>query len=53
MESYALPSPTFERLLAAVVDIGRRKATVEEVLNKAWVLLCQSVERNPGQQDDR
>ena len=53
MESYAVPGPAFERLLAAVVDVGRRKAAVEEALNNAWVLLCQSVEGNQGQQDDR
>ena len=50
MESYAVPGPAFERLLSAVVDLGRRKATVEEALNGAWALLCQSVESgNPGQ----
>ena len=54
MESYAVPGPAFERLLAAVVDVGRRKAAVEETLNNAWVLLCQSVEPgNQGRQDDR
>ena len=48
-----MPGPAFERLLAAVVDIGSRKAAVEEALNNAWVLLCQSVEGNQGQQDDQ
>lgn len=34
MESYAVPGPAFERLLTAVVDLGRRRAVVEEALNK-------------------
>ena len=44
MESYAVPGPAFERLLNAVVDLGRRKAAVEEALSKAWSLLCRSAE---------
>lgn len=54
MESYAVPGPAFERLLAAVVDLGRRKAAVEETLGKAWSLLCQSVESGSrGRGEDR
>ena len=54
MESYAVPGPAFERLLGAVVDLGRRKAAVEEALNEAWELLCQSVKSGAKQgQDDR
>ena len=53
MESSAVPGPAFERLLNAVVDLGRRKAAVEEALNKAWALLCQSVESGNQGQDDR
>ena len=53
MESYAVPGPAFERLLHAVVDLGRRKAAVEEALNRAWALLCQSVESESQGQDDR
>ena len=53
MESYAVPGPAFERLLAAVVDLGRRKAAVEEALSKAWALLCQSVELGNQGRDDR
>ena len=51
MESYAVPGPALERLLTAVVDLGRRKAAVEEALNRAWVLLCQSVESGNQEQD--
>ena len=53
MESYAVPGPAFERLLTAVVDVGRRKAAVEEALSRAWTLLCQSVESATQGQGDR
>ncbi len=53
MESYTVPGPAFERLLNAVVDLGRRKATVEENLNKAWALLRQTVESVNEGRDDR
>ncbi len=53
MESYAVPGPAFERLLSAVVDLGRRKAAEEKALNGAWALLCQSVESGKQGQDDR
>ncbi len=52
MESYAVPGPAFERLLTAVVDVGRRKAAVEEALSRAWTLLCQSVESGNDEQDE-
>ncbi len=53
MESYAVPGPAFERLLTAVVDLGRRKAAGEEALNEAWELLCQSVKSGKRGPDDR
>ena len=54
MESYTVPGPAFECLLNTVVDVGRRKAAVEEALSKAWALLCQTVEAgNAGQDEGR